>query len=849
MELLERDAAMAAMEAALAEADAGAGRVVLITGEAGIGKTALVAQVAATRDDRRFLWGVCDPLLTPRAFGPIHDIAREAGAELPAAREDVFAALLDELSGRPPTVMVVEDLHWADAASLDAVAVVGRRIGRMTGTLVLTYRSDEIDLRPEVAAVLGALPPDAVRRIQLAPLSSGAVEQLARAAGRSPARLHAATGGNPFFVNEVLGSMEPGVPASVRDVVALRLSRLSDPARALVELVSVVPTRTELWLVREALGHDPQALEESIAAGLLTATDDAVAFRHDLARAAVAGTLSAPHRRELEALVLAALGTRDDIDAARLAHHARAARDAEAILRHAHEAALAASAVGAHREALEHAEAALAATTELGRDRAALLDLVSTEAYLCGQLEKALAARRGALALHEAAGRQAETGDSLRWLSRLLWWTGRGAEAEAAGRRAIEVLEPLGRTARLGMAYSSLSQLHLVAWRHPESVAFGTKAIEIATEVGDEEIISHALTNVGSSSLWTADLETARTQLLEAAERGIAGGYHEHAARALLNLTCTGLEPGDPDEEDLIERALTYAREHQLGGYETYLIGLRARCRFHHGEWALAVADAREALSRPDAATISPCPALLALGQIQARQGDEEAPATLDDALRRARETGELQRLFPSFVGRLEYMWLSGEPLPLEEAHEVYELLLERGEPWSIGRLSFRLWRLGEIDTIAKRAAEPFQLVAQGDWNGAAAIWEAKRRPYDAAEARSMADDDDTLLEALAAFDRLGAVVSAAHVRRRLRERGVRAPRGPRPATRELPHGLTPRQHEVLGLIATGATNAEIAEQLVVSPKTVDHHVSAVLSKLGVASRREAAAAARELEA
>src|SRR5215207_2001194 len=150
MKLLERDSAIAALEAALAEAAGGAGRIVLVAGEAGIGKTALVSQVSREQD-ARFLWGVCDPLLTPRAYGPIHDIAREAGVRLGGGREDVFGTLLDELAAPPPTVMVVEDLHWADEATLDVIAVVGRRIGRTTGTLVITYRSDELDLRPEAA--------------------------------------------------------------------------------------------------------------------------------------------------------------------------------------------------------------------------------------------------------------------------------------------------------------------------------------------------------------------------------------------------------------------------------------------------------------------------------------------------------------------------------------------------------------------------------------------------------------------------------------------------------------------------------------------------------------------------
>jgi DNA-binding CsgD family transcriptional regulator len=844
MDLLERDSAVAALEAALAEAAGGSGRIVLVTGEAGIGKTALVGRVAHEDNSRRFLWGVCDPLLTPRAYGPVHDIAREAGIRLPSGREEVFNLLLDELATRPPTVMVVEDLHWADEATLDVIAVVGRRIGRTTGTLVITYRSDEVELRPEVAGALGALPAAAVRRVELAPLSADAVERLAWEAGRSSARLHATTAGNPFFVNEVLASTESGVPASVRDVIALRLSRLSDRARATVELASVVPTRTETWLL-----PDVDALDECVAAGLLVAADDAVAFRHDLAREAVASGLSAPRRRELELHVLEALTARGGVDAARLAHHAREARAPEAIVLHAREAALAAAAVGAHREALEHAEAALAAATELNRDRAELLELVSTESYLCGKLAQALEARRDALALHEEAGRDAEVGDSLRWLSRLHWWAGDGDAAEQAGLRAIEILEPLGPTPRLGMAYSSLSQLHSLAWRHEQAVELGNKAIALATEIGDDETRSHALTNVGTSSLW-ADPVAARDLLEQAAEIAARRGYHDHAARALVNLACLGgLEPGEPNDEVAVERARAYARQHQLGGYERYMLAIRARYRFHAGDWVNSEIDAREVLDSVSVTSLSPCPALLSIGQMQARRGDAEAAATLERATHRAEASGELRLVAPSIVGQLEHMWLSGEEMPLDEAREIYAVALARADEWTVGRLAFRLWRVGALDELPDRAAAPFRLAVDGDARAAAALWEQGGRPYDAAEALSLAaDDDDALLEALATFDRLGATLIAANVRRRLRERGVKAPRGPRPATRESPHGLTPRQHEVLALLATGATNAEIAQRLVVSQKTVDHHVSAVLAKLGVASRREAAAAAQAFE-
>ena len=259
-----------------------------------------------------------------------------------------------------------------------------------------------------------------------------------------------------------------------------------------------------------------------------------------------------------------------------------------------------------------------------------------------------------------------------------------------------------------------------------------------------------------------------------------------------------------------------------------------------------AEADALLALESIDTTSIAASPPRLVLGQIQARRGDATARATLDDAWRRV-QTGELQRLGPATVARLEHMWLSGDDVPLDEARAVYERVLDRGDRWIVGRLAFRLWRVGALPEIPDRAAEPFRLAVEATGSArprSGTTW----APYDAAEARSLADDDDALLESLAAFDRLGASAAAAHVRRRLRERGVRVPRGPRPEDA----GASARPDAAPARSARadrhGATNAEFAAQLVVSTKTVDHHVSAVLAKLGVGSRREAAAAARALE-
>lgn len=267
MDLLERGTQQDELESALAAACAGRGCVALVAGEAGIGKTALVDTfvrgVADGAPGARLLWGACDALFTPRPLGPLHDMLPECGAALRdlveggAERERVFAAFLDEVRGHaPPAVVVFEDVHWTDEATLDLLKFVGRRIRQGLGLVVATYRDDEVGPGHPLRRVLGELSPDAVRRIRLPLLSASAVEQLALRAGRPSAGLHALTGGNPFFVTEVLGAESQVVPASVQDAVFARATRLGVEARAVLDWISVVPGRTERWLVDATLGRD-----------------------------------------------------------------------------------------------------------------------------------------------------------------------------------------------------------------------------------------------------------------------------------------------------------------------------------------------------------------------------------------------------------------------------------------------------------------------------------------------------------------------------------------------------------------------------------------------------------------
>jgi DNA-binding CsgD family transcriptional regulator/tetratricopeptide (TPR) repeat protein len=853
VELLERDAELTILEIAIEESRS-AGRVVVVLGEAGIGKTSLVGSVAEALDARRVLWGACDPLVTPRPMGPLHDVARQAGGALAAAvegsgsRESVLAAALDELAAA--SVLVVEDLHWADDATLDLLALLGRRLARSPGCLVLTCRTDALGERPEVRRVLGALPRECVRRIEPRALSPDAVALLARRAGRDPADLHARSGGNPFFVTEALAAPAgEEVPASVREAVALRLGLLGPRARAVVELAAVIPGPAELWLVAEIAGGGAAAIDECIDAGLLGLRGEALAFRHDLARRAVEEEISPVRRRELDRLVLYALEGAGDADPARLAHHARRAGDVESIRRLASAAARAATAAGGHRQALEHWEAALAA--EDGSAQA--LEGVAVEAYLCGRPDRALEARRALLALHDAAGDALRVGDDLRWLARILWWSGRGTEAAATGDRSIAVLEAFPESRELAMALSGRSQLAMLAERNDEAIALGTRAAGLARRLGDRETVAHALTNVGTALAGGPEHERGRALLEEAFALAAGAGEDDHAARALVNLATTTLvrRRDDPRVIGDVDRALEFARERELDGYVQYLLGARANVRLLCGDWPAAEADARAALELGTQPGVSVCPALVALGRLQARRGDAEAGATLDEAWRLAVATGELQRLAPTAAARAEHAWLDGNlPGTAAAAREAFALTTAHDFPWPRAELAYWLWRAG--DPVAPHADDPapYACAIAGDWRGAAAAWAALGFPYERAEALADADDESARLEALAGFDAHGAARAAAHLRRRLRADGVRRiPRGPRPASRAAPAGLTPREAEVLDLLVRGATNAQIARTLVIAPKTVDHHVSAVLAKLGVSSRRDAGAAAERLGA
>lgn len=850
VDLLERASFVEALVVHLeAAAKTGSGRLVLITAEAGGGKTALLRRFRAERrDTTRILWGACDALFTPRPLGPLVDVAEQLGGELAEIVErggrphDVAVALLGALRAIPPTVVVLEDLHWADEATLDVLTLVGRRIEEAPGLIVASFRDDELDRTHPLRVVLGELATSAATvRIALPLLSLDAVTALAVPHGVDPEELHRKTAGNPFFVTEILGAAGHEIPSTVRDAVLARAARLGSDARRLLEVVAVVPPYADVRLLEELAQDELAHLDECLASGMLRHERDGVAFRHELARAAVEESIP-PHRRlalhvaALDALRSSARGTPDP---ARLSHHAEAAGDAQAVLAFAPAAAERAARVTAHREAAAQYARALRFADELpAEQRAELFDRRSYQCYLGEQLDEAVEARRSALECNRAVGDRLREGDSLRWLSRLLWCVGKTADAEHAARESVELLERLPPGRELARAYGNAAQLRMIAGEYAAAVEWGTRATQLAERLGDAEALSHALTTVGSAQLRT-DVPEGLENLERALAIALDAGLDEHVVRAHGNLVSTAVDLRRfALAERYVREGIEFLSERGVSYWVTFLLANRAQMELEQGRWTEAAASAELVLARPRTLQLTRVTALVVLGRVRARRGDPGRWPPLDAALELAAPTGELQQLGVVAAARAEAALLEGDaaavPATTDEAFALAQL---RGEPWWLGGLALLRRRAGIEEPIPEGVARPFALELAGDWQGAAGLWTDLGCPYEAALALGASDDEGALRQALGELERLGARPAAAAVAQRLR---ALVARGPRPSTASNPANLTAREVEVLELVAEGLRNADIAERLVVSQRTVDHHVSSILRKLGARSRAEA---------
>ena len=852
MELLERKQCLAELTDWLRRAIEGAGCITLLGAEAGIGKTALLQEFAKAPLGARVLWGGCDALFAPRPLGPLYDIARQTQGELLAAinsnanREVIFAAALNELE-RTQTLLVFEDMHWADEATLDLLKYLGRRIQRAPAMLAVSYRDDEVGPRHPLRFVIGDLPRAATHRLSLLPLSEPSVAQLARRAGQPSAGLHRITGGNPFFVTEALASRADTVPVSVRDAVLARAMRLTPDARKIAELACVVPGRTESWLLQQTVPFDEAAIEGCLSIGMVRSDDGALSFRHELARRAFEDSLSQSHRQILHARVFAALSARPHISAARLAHHAAGARNAVAVLQFSPLAAMQAASVGSHREAVSLYEVALLYVQEIAPDeRARLHERLSYECFLTGQHERAIEARRAALEVWRASGARMCEGDALQWLSRLSWFMERRADANRYGAEAVSTLESLPHGPELARAYGACAQLDMECHELESGVSWAQRAIALAESCAAKEILCDALGMLGTIRLIAGDA-SGWADLEQALRIALDHDLQEQVASTYTDLSAMAVSWRQYDKAShWFREGLAYCEKRDLDGLRRYMLMYRARKNFEQGDWPAASEDAEAVLRDPLATPITRIPALRTLGHIRIRRGDPQAEAALDEAWALGGAVQELQRIGTLAAIRAEAAWLAGDrDGVLKAVGAAYEMVCQRRDPRMKGELASWLWRVGALEEQPTEIADPYAQEISGDWRAAASAWKRLGCPYEHACLLAWYGVETEQREALEILERLGAAPAALALRKRMRSEGVRAvPRGLRTSTRSNRLGLTRREAEILTLVSQGMRNSTIAKRLFLSTRTVDRHVSAILSKLGVQSRGEAVAMA-----
>jgi DNA-binding CsgD family transcriptional regulator/tetratricopeptide (TPR) repeat protein len=970
--LVGRDAELARLRAAASRTASGEPGVVLVGGEAGVGKSRLLDAAfgggGGSAGGARVLTGGCIELggeglpfvplvealrtlarTTPpadldRLLGPargelarlLPELAVDAQpAAAPGSTAQLFElvlGVLGRLGDERPLVLIVEDLHWADRSTLDLVAFLVRALRGIRVLLVLTYRSDEVDRRSPLRPLLSGWERlREVERLQLDRFSRAEVAAQVRAIlGTAPGPglvdlVFDRSEGNAFFVEELLrtlreGASEHDLPPSLRDVLLSRVERLSGPGQRLLRTAAVagrwVPERLLAEVAAVSAAELYEGIREAVNSSLLVVdgTGRGYAFRHALTRDAVYEDLLPGERVELHTAYAQALerdpglAGDDAAVAATLAVHWYAAHDLPRALSASVRAGRQAMAAFAPAEARRHLERALEvwrqvpdAETWAAADQVGVLRLAARAVFQSGDLERALPLLQQALDVLGPDGDPEETAFMVEQRATVLRALGEDGASTAALEQALAQLpEEPPSPARATVLASLANALMRIGDERGPDVA--RTALAVARAVGARAQEAGALLTLGSSMSYLEDPVEGEAALRDGLRLALEAADSETALRGYINLS-DALEARGRHAD-----AATAAREGielatRVGLSRTFgafLVGNLAEPLVRLGEWAEAERLARETvgsgLSGVFAASLREL-----LGYLAACSGRRE------DALEHVREARRQlgQSREPQFTQALAYIEadVARDRGDLAEAAATTAAGLAETSAWS-SRYAWPLAWLGariraDLATLARDRHQPvpaaaagpllpgttavtpisfpataaYRLLAEAEelrrqdlptapaWDAAVRAWGVCGDAWPLAYARTRlaealcAAGDRTaaigpLRAAFTAATRMGAeplVNDVLALARRARlPLADDAPAEPPPGT-AAPFGLTDREREVLGLVAAGRSNGQIAAALFISPKTASVHVSNILAKLGVSGRVEAAAVAHRL--
>ncbi len=859
--LLEREAFLASLHTQFEKAAEGEGHCVFVSGEAGIGKTSLIRAFCREKKNRANIYtGTCDALFTPRPLAPLYDIAWQIRKDLwedsksIEDRAGLFTRFFHELNNpEKQTILIFEDIHWADEATLDFIKFLSRRITRTSCLFILTYRDNEIHSRHPLRAVLGELVHDSFTRLQLSPLSREAVEKMAREKGYRGEELrhvYSVTGGNPFYVNEILASYSQGVPENIKDSILSVYNRLDEKTKYFWDILSVLPTGLEIRYLEKM---DPQyaiALGNCMDAQILVPIQDQLWFKHELYRRTIEESLSPFKRLALHKKILDLF--RESFEAngqiERILHHAKNANEYELIVHYAPLAAVQAAAVGSHIEASKLYLSAI--EYYQGNDKDILLrfyEPYAYECYLTNQIKEAIIYQGKALAILKEKMDTEKIGDGLRFLSRLWWYDGNRRQAEKLARESIEVLEKEPVSRAKAMAYSNMSQLSMLAHHADDCIHWGEQAIAMARALNNEEILSHALNNVGTVQVASPETRNKGFELLEQSlALALKNSYHEHAARAYTNMASSAVQMKEyAIAAKSLQEGIQYCEERHLDSWTKYVLACKARLKLETGRWDEAYDIAGHLLEDLNQSAVIKIGALVVLATIKMRRGDAGALPLLQEAKEKAMEAMEQQRIHPVICAWLEYEWITGKRYIEEGTLELaIGLTRNASHPVRDSELAFWLFKAREQD---KSFREEYSGYNMQDKTQAAALWGRLGCPYEQALFLFEGDEEDKR-KAISIIHDLGAEAVYEKLKQEMRDSGIKKiPRGAHESTRSNAAGLTRRELDILELLKENMQNKEIASSLFISAKTVDHHISSILFKLDVNSRAKAVQAALRL--
>ena len=862
MELIERAGFLTSLQSKFESVLAGEGHCILLSGEAGIGKTSLVKTFCNDlRKDYKIYQGTCDALFTPRPLAPLYDILSQMGKGFSefsidiADRTAFFTSFFHELQNQKEASLIVfEDIHWADEATLDFIKFLARRITQLRCLFILTYRDNEVHSRHPLRNVLGHLNPDALTRIQLLPLSREAVEKMAEEKGYKGEDVYRISGGNPFYVNEILASYSKSVPDNIKDSILSVFNRMEDKTKQIWEIMSVLPRGIKSKYLEKIEPLYEAAIERCLDSKIIILKDGLLFFKHELYRRTLEVSLSPLRRVALNKKILDVL--QEDFEKnheiEQIIHHAKNANEYDVVIRYVPMAAKQAVCVGAHIEASRLYLTAI--EYYQGDDPDTLIQFYESYAYECyltNQIKEAIIYTGKSLNLLKKKNDEEKIGNSLRFLSRLWWFDGNRKKAESFGGQAIEVLEKQPSSSAKAMAYSNMSQLKMLSDQPEECMFWGEKAIAMANEIVDKETLSHALNNVADVQIRIQSSKQNGIKLLQQSlEIALKNSYHEHVARAYTNQGHNGLLIRDYDfAKKALEAGIQYCEERDLDAWSTYMLASKAKLKLETGYWNDAYRLADDLIKSEDQTSIVRIGALVVLATIKMRRNENDALPLLLEAKAKAFETMELQRIIPAMVALLEYEWITGENVIEKEALDNTIAMIEHmGNIYENSEFAFWLLKTRKQRVVLKEVYEGYEVSSVTLARNAATLWEKSGCPYERALALFEGNDDDKR-KAISIVHGLGADAVYEKMKLEMRGSGIKSiPRGIRKSTQSNPALLTDRELDVLQLLHEGLQNKEIAAKLFISAKTVDHHISAILYKLEVKSRTKAVQEAVRLE-